>query len=413
MNKEQILKNIEDEVQRKNVETILNYAESVAKTGEMTAEQFAEKFATEAEKMQIEVDKVDGLQAQLDKMGAEIDAMKEKAPDVKISIADQIKEGLKANADKLELLKTEKTSFNFVVKTVGTMTTAASITGQIPAAQRIPGLNEIALREPMLIEMLPSSSTTSNRVEWAYEVAGEGGAGGTLEGNEKNQIDADFAVGYENIIKRTVYVKITEEMLNDVDFMASYINNQLLGMRLRLDIEDQVLNGTTSTTSLHGIIEQSTAWAAGDFANTVVEPNELDAVMVGANMINVAHHSANLIIMHPSDITALALKKDLNGNYIFPNFQLPSGKVIAGMPVMTSTVIASRKFVVCDRTKATVYNREGIRIEAGYDGNDFIKNLRTIRAEARLALVIETNDRTAFVYGDFDTAYAALKQATS
>jgi HK97 family phage major capsid protein len=288
------------------------------------------------------------------------------------------------------------------------MTTAASVTGQIPAAQRIAGLNEIPLREPMLIQMLPSATTTSNRIEWAYEVVGEGAAGGTLEGETKNQIDADFAVGYENIIKRTVFVKISEEMLNDIDFMASYINNRLLGMKLMLDLEDQVLNGTTSTTALHGIIEQSTAWAAGTFADTVKSPNELDAVMVGANMINVAHHTANLILMHPSDITALALTKDENHNYIFPSFQLPSGKVIAGIPVMASTVVTARKFVVMDRTKATIYNREGIRVEAGYDGNDFTKNLRTIRAEARLALVIETNDKTAFVYGDFDTAIAAL-----
>jgi len=382
------------------------------KANQLTAEKVQEMIKTSG---LVDAKAIEDLRAEIkaitDAQGLKITEMEQKGEKaVPVTIREQIKAGLTENAEGLKKLKTEKTQFSFEVKAVGTMTTAASVTGYIPQAQRIAGLNEIPLRTPLLINLLPNSSTASNRIEWAYEVAGEGGAGGTVEGNKKSQIDADFKVGAENVIKRTVFVKISEEMLGDIDWMTSYIENRLLGMRLMLDLEDQVLNGTTSTSSLHGIIEQSTAWDAGTFALTIVEANELDAVMVAANQVMIAHHVPNLIIMHPSDITKLALTKDKDGQYLFPSFQLPSGKEIGGIPVLSSTVMTAREFVVCDRTKATIYNREGIRIEAGYDGNDFTYNLRTIRAEARLALVIETNDKTAFVYGNFDTAIAALKR---
>ncbi len=382
------------------------------KANQLTAEKVQEMIKTSG---LVDAKAIEDLRAEIkaitDAQGLKITEMEQKGEKaVPVTIREQIKAGLTENAEGLKKLKTEKTQFSFEVKAVGTMTTAASVTGYIPQAQRIAGLNEIPLRTPLLINLLPNSSTASNRIEWAYEVAGEGGAGGTVEGNKKSQIDADFKVGAENVIKRTVFVKISEEMLGDIEWMTSYIENRLLGMRLMLDLEDQVLNGTTSTSSLHGIIEQSTAWDAGTFALTIVEANELDAVMVAANQVMIAHHVPNLIIMHPSDITKLALTKDKDGQYLFPSFQLPSGKEIGGIPVLSSTVMTAREFVVCDRTKATIYNREGIRIEAGYDGNDFTYNLRTIRAEARLALVIETNDKTAFVYGNFDTAIAALKR---
>lgn len=390
--------------------TIFDNIMTEIKANQLTAEKVQELIKNSG---LVDTKAIEDLKAEIkaitDAQGLKITEMEQKGEKpIPVTVCEQIKAGLNANADNLKKLKTEKTQFSFEIKSVGTMTTAASITGYIPQAERIAGLNEIPLRMPMLISLLPSAATASSRIEWAYEVAGEGAAGGTVEGNKKNQIDADFNIGAENIIKRTVFVKISEEMLSDIDWMASYIENRLLGMRLALDLENQVLNGTTSTSALHGIIEQSTAWAAGDFALTIVAANELDAVMVGANQVMVANHIPNLIIMHPSDITKLALTKASDGQYLFPSFQLPSGKEIGGIPVLSSTVIAARKFVVCDRTKATIYNREGVRIEAGYDGNDFTYNLRTIRAEARLALVIETNDKTAFVYGDFDTAIAAI-----
>lgn len=390
--------------------TIFDNIMTEIKANQLTAEKVQELIKNSG---LVDTKAIDDLKAEIkaitDAQGLKITEIEQKGEkSIPVTVREQIKAGLSANADNLKKLKTEKTQFSFEIKEVGTMTTAASITGYIPQAERIAGLNEIPLRMPMLISLLPSAATASSRIEWAYEVAGEGGAGGTVEGNKKNQIDADFNIGAENIIKRTVFVKISEEMLSDIDWMASYIENRLLGMRLALDLENQVLNGTTSTSALHGIIEQSTAWAAGDFALTIVAANELDAVIVGANQVMVANHIPNLIIMHPSDITKLALTKASDGQYLFPSFQLPSGKEIGGIPVLSSTVIAARKFVVCDRTKATIYNREGVRIEAGYDGNDFTYNLRTIRAEARLALVIETNDKTAFVYGDFDTALAAI-----
>jgi hypothetical protein len=57
---------------------------------------------------------------------------------------------------------------------------------------------------------------------------------------------------------------------------------------------------------------------------------------------------------------------------------------------------------------ATLYDKGAIRVDVGLDGNDFTENKRTILGEWRGALVVETNDRSAFVTGVLATDAAAI-----
>lgn len=323
----------------------------------------------------------------------------------------QIKDALLSNVEKLKELKNNKVRFDFTVKAVGTMTTGASLTGEIPQAMRIAGVNPVAVRQPFIGQLINSGTTTSPLISWVEEVTGEGAAGLTAEGVAKNQMDIDFKVGSEYVRKITVFVKVSEEMLEDIDFMATTINTKLL-QRLDHKIDQQVLLGTAGGVQLNGIYTQATAFSAGTFALSVVTPNLYDVVKVAINQIAIANHNANYIVLHPSDAVALSLKKNAtSGTYLFPTFTLPGGKTIDGLPVVTNTGMTAGNFLVGDFTKATSFYKSGIRIEAGWDADDFTKNLRTILAEARLALVIEGNDKTAFVKGVIGDAVTALTKA--
>lgn len=364
----------------------------------------------------MKVKQYDAMEDALRKQGLTIQKMiDDRQEKASMSVVDQIKSELNKNKETLMALKAgKKVDFNFSVKTAATtMLESSNITGAIPQYMRIPGVNFIAQRVPYILDLINRGTTTSNVVEWVYEVAMNGGADYTSEGSAKNLVDAQFLLGSEKVYKLTVRVRVSEEMLNDIDFMASYINNKLLTEKLALKLDAEILAGTAGGTAINGILTQATAWAAGTFAGTIINANNFDVIRTAINQISVALFNPSVIVMHPTDITKMKLTKDKDGGYLFPTFIMPGGtQEVDGVRIVGNTGITAGTFLVMDGTKATAYFNEGINVKAGWSGDDFEKNLRTILAEVRVAFVIETNDTGAFVTGSFATAIAALELVT-
>ena len=84
---------------------------------------------------------------------------------------------------------------------------------------------------------------------------------------------------------------------------------------------------------------------------------------------------------------------------------------IDGTPVIVSNAVAVGDYMVGYFPYSTLYTKQSLSIEIGYNADNFVKNFKTIRAEWRGAAVVETNDRTAFVAGDFATDIAAITAA--
>jgi len=132
---------------------------------------------------------------------------------------------------------------SFSIKVAGDMSLAGNVTGQVPQAERIVGLNTIASRQVRLLDIVNSGSISSNLVEWVYQANKDGSAGVTGEGLVKNQIDFDLVVGSQKVEKVTAYIKATTEMLNDITWIQSEINNELTREVLKA-VESQVYSGT-------------------------------------------------------------------------------------------------------------------------------------------------------------------------
>ena len=414
MKKEDILSKITDADQKESVKTFLEFAEAQAKAAEMTAEKFKQMFDEKAAELKIEVKTVEGLQTQLDALGTSISAMKEEGTKAEVkSIYTQVKESMQENIEKLKALKKgERVQFDFTLKSgPATMLESTNLAAGIPLEQRLPNLNIVPQRNPFIAQLIQAGTAASNIISWVYEVVGAGGAGGTAEGVKKNQIDASFAVGKEDIKKRTVFVKVSEEMLDDVDFMASYITNVLLNQKLTLDVDNQILNGNNISTNFNGIVAQAESFAAGSFAGTITDPNLKDVVAVAVDQIAVQNFQANAVVLHPSDLTAFSLIKNKDGNYLYPELR-EAERSLGGLPVYTNTGVAKGYFLVMDGTKAAYYSKGGIVIKTGWENDDFTLNLRTILAETRGCVVIETNNTKAFVYDQISTAKAAIEATT-
>lgn len=347
-------------------------------------------------------------------LGLEIKALKEGERGSQTPLSD-IRKGLEENKAKLAELKESKSGeFSFVIKAPATMLESTNISGgNVPVEQRIPGLNIIASRRVRLLDVFTRGRATSNVISWVYQANKDGAAAGTLEGAAKNQIDFDLVVASQAVVKQTAYIKVSTEMLDDIDFIESEIRNELMRELLKR-VELTAYSGNGTAPNLNGIRTVATAFAAGTFAATVDNANEADVLVVANNQIKIAEQGeANYIFMHPSDVTKLKLYKvsATDRRYVDRLLFINGTMSLDGIPIIETTLVTAGQYLIGNFDLATLYEKEGLNIQMGLDADDFTKNLRTIIAEWRGALVVKNNDRTAFVKGVFATDMAALETA--
>lgn len=359
------------------------------------------------------LEQMDTLNKALSEMGLAIKANTETKGIGKV--AKGLRDMLVSKKEALTALKNgSKEGVEFEMKVVGTMLESTNISGgNVPVEQRIPGLNTIASRRVRLMDLVSRGTATSNIISWVYQSGKEGAAGGTAEGDTKNQIDFNLVVASQVVVKRTAFIKVSTEMLDDIDFIESEINNELL-RELNKDIELTAYSGNGTAPAMNGVRTVATAFAAGTFAGTIDNANAVDVLVVAINQIEIADQEPpTAILMHPSDVAALLVTKlsTTDKRYIDRLVMVAGQLSLDGIPIIKTTLVTAGQYLVGAFNMATLYDKGAISITIGLDGNDYTKNLRTIIAEYRGAMVVKNNDRTAFVKGVFATDAAALETA--
>lgn len=320
---------------------------------------------------------------------------------------------LQENAEKLTALKSSRGSAQGITfKVPANMLLSTNVSGgNVPVEQRLEGLNVIASRQIRFLDVLTKGTASSNVISWVYQANKDGAAGGTAEGTLKNQIDFDLVVASETVKKRTAFIKVSEEMLEDVDFMQSEIRNEL-SRELLKDVEAQAYGGDGTGTNLNGVKTVATAFAAGSFAGAVDNANEVDVLTVAMNQIALAEKEMpNYIFMNPSDVTALKMVKvsSTDKRYVERLAMISGALSLDGVPIIPTTLVAQGEYLLGNFGMAYLYDKGAVTIEIGRDSDDFTKNLVTVLAEWRGLVLVKNNDRPAFVAGVFATDKAALE----
>lgn len=341
----------------------------------------------------------------------------EKTEKVSKPLSQQIKEALEAQVDKLKKLKdgskseVDSSKFDFETKAPATMTFGNVSGGNIPIEDRLEGFNTVPSRTIRLLDIVASRTTSSNVVSWVYQANKDGSAGQTAEGSAKNQIDFDIVVASESLKKSTAFIKVSTEMIDDIEWIVSEIQGELLRELLKV-VEAQTYSGDNTGQNHNGIRTVASAFAAGTFAGTVDNANIVDVLTVAMNQIMIAEQPpANYIMMHPSDVTSLKLVKlsTTDKRYVDRLIQTGSQMELDGVPIVATTLVAVGTYLVGSFDLALSVSKGGIRFDIGLDGNDFTNNVRTILAEWRGLTIVKNNDRSAFVAGTFATDIAALE----
>jgi len=340
--------------------------------------------------------------------------------DSSLPFIDQVKASLVSNKEKLEDLasrdksKSKDGEFSFVVKAVGDITSANISGGNVPLEQRIAGVDGFVKRAPRLLDLVTRASATSNLISWVSKASAEGAAGQTAEGTAKNQIDFNLVVSSEAVKKTTAYVKVSTEMLDDVDFIASEINNELM-VEVMLAVEGQVYSGDGTGQNLNGVRTQASVFApSAEFTGTVDNANNIDVLVAAVDQIEAVNQpQPSAVLMHPTDVNILKATKvsATDKRYVDRLVSVAGSLELDGIPIIKTTLVTKGEYLIGFFPFDTVYQQDGISIDIGLDGNDFTNNMRTILAEWRGLNLIKTNKLPAFVRGVFATDKAVLETA--
>ncbi|MDD7812618.1 phage major capsid protein [Mycobacterium sp. CSUR Q5927] len=253
-----------------------------------------------------------------------------------------------------------------------------------------------ALRIRLTVADLLSQGTISgNAISYLVEDAMEGEFETVAEGGAKPQIHFVNPTQVTDALKKIAgFIKMTDEFLEDADFLVSEINNRLI-YRLGYFEEQQLLNGNGTGQNLLGLLNRT-----GIQTETAAGPDDnADALFRALTKIDVNSGLApDGIVINPTDYQQLRLKRDGNDQYYGGGFfagQYGQGGVPMEPPlwgqrtVVTPAIASGTALVGSYKMAATMYRKGGVRVEAATQhASDFTSNLVTVRAEERVALAM-------------------------
>lgn len=263
---------------------------------------------------------------------------------------------------------------------------------------RIPGIVHEPNRVLRLRDVLSVGRTNSNTIYIAKENVYTNNAGPQIGGSPEARENVTKATSDITFTSATVAVEtlahlfnVSKQVLEDSPMLASYINSR--GMYgLKLEEDDQLLNGSGANGNLSGLVTNQTAYAAT--SSPTVVTNNLDLLRDAITQAQAANYIPSAIILNPIDWAKIELQKVNAGTddrYIYGDPGSRLGANIWGLPVVVTNTMTAGTFLVMDGAQlGMLWDRADatIAMSEHHDSN-FAKNMVTVRMEERLALAVE------------------------
>jgi HK97 family phage major capsid protein len=307
--------------------------------------------------------------------------------------SDAFKSGIKAKSPQVLELKAAATI------------TTGNAAGAADALSRevIPGIQSSPEEENVILATLSKGTTGSRTILWINREDKDGGAAFIAEGALKPLKDWKYTEESSTAKKVAVRTKVSTEMLGDFSYMESEIR-MLLERDLLKVVDEKLLSGAGGATEPTGIITNASAYVGTGLDASITSPTNADAVRAGMLQMRLLNYKPDVVFMNPADVAALDLLKTSDGHYI----KVETDAIMQHVKVMETTEVEAGSFLLMDTRKWIVRILEDLRIEFGWENDDFSKNLVTVIAEMRLHSYQNSIDAGAVVYDEFATVKTAL-----
>jgi len=262
------------------------------------------------------------------------------------------------------------------------MTTTA---GWAPETIRTGRLVESAQRPIQVIDLLPSGNTNQAAVVYMQETTFTNNAVEKAEGAAFGEAALALTEVSEPVRKIPVFLPVTDEQLEDVDGIQSYINNRLTFM-IRQRLDAQIVVGDGTAPNISGFLDRTGIQTQAKGADPV-----FDAVLKGMTKVRVTGRAnPSGVLIHPNDWQDVRLTRTADGIYILGNPADPGPERFFGTPVAQTDAITENTALVGDFANfSELTMRRGIELKVSDShGTYFVEGKQAIRADLRAALCV-------------------------
>lgn len=280
----------------------------------------------------------------------------------------------------------------FDAKAAADVTTGRDAAGeQLSPAQQIAGVETLA-HQPLTVAALFSQGVlTQNTLEYLVQEPTEGTAKAVGAGKEKPHLHFKFRKERDGLVKIAGLATVEDEMLEDVAFLVSVIEGELV-TELLLEEERQLLAGDGTGDNMRGLLNRNGVLVhqtTGSLGQGVLEA--VNRILMGSS------RQADAVVIHPLDYEKERLSQDGNGQYLAggPFYgQYGVGGValtppLWGLRTVVTPAVTQGTPLVGAFSSATLFRKGGVKLDASnsHDAN-FARNLTTLRAEERVGLMV-------------------------
>ena len=329
----------------------------------------------------------------------------------------KLKEVLIENKDAIVNYGSNRRPMNFSLGDYGpsdmdmkaTMLTGTHTDGTVVQPTLVPGVKFDPDRRTHIRQFIPQGSTSSNAIWYIEETEYNDEMGNVAEGALKPESDLTLTQQQSPVVKIATHFDVSEEMLNDIDYLSSHIS--LRGTEKYFVKEDNdLLYGTGTGNQLTGLTVSSTGYQLGQYEDENAQ--EYDIILQSIKQLMNQNYQPTAALVSITSYFNMIQRKDQDGKYIVlgqaaSNPAFGNQQVTAlGVPIIPTNALQGTDFLIADFPMlTTLFDRQGVNVRF-YDQNEdnAVNNLVTVVIEARLAL--PTYLPNAGRYGNFEAAIA-------
>lgn len=382
-------------------------------------EEANDKFNAKAEEALKEAQKVGSLstetKAAVDKMAAELNALRESEKTLKASLGEleqhvaqmPLNNAVQAaktigqqviSADVLKEINSSIQSSKRISIPVQAALTSTGVAEGVVEPQRLPGIDVAPKQRLFIRDLIAPGKTTSPAIFWVQQTGFTNKASVVPENTAKPYSDIEFATKITPVTTIAHMFKASKQILDDFAQLQSLVDAEMR-YGLKFVEEQEILFGDGSGAHLHGIIPQASKYKP-EFS--VEKQSGIDDLRLAMLQAQLARLPATGHVLHFIDWAKIELTKDSLGRYILANPSALVGPTLWGLPVVAteSTAFKGKFLTGAFNAGAQLFDREETNVVISTENtDDFEKNMISIRCEERLALAVKRPE--AFVYGDF------------
>jgi HK97 family phage major capsid protein len=286
----------------------------------------------------------------------------------------------------------KKTEFEVDIDLKATLLTSS---GWAPQAVRTDRLVDFATRPPTILDFIPTVTTDQSAIVYMEETTFTNTAAETAEGATKPQATLIYTERTSSVRKIPVFVPVSDEQLEDVPRMRALVNNRLAFM-VRQRLAGQILVGDGIAPNLRGLLNVVGINTQAKGADPT--PDAVYKAMVLC--MTVGFVEPDLAVFNALDWQDVKLLRTADGIYIWGSPSDAGPNRIWGLPVVIEQGLTQNTAVVgAFGVFSELDIKKGLTVETGYNNDDFTKDLQTIRAEIRAAVVFYRPTAFATVTG--------------